>query len=251
MARAFVRASSNQIVTSVGSAPSASPLTMVSLCRKTGSDNTRMGIFRIGSAGNRNLAISTSVANRLVYAHNGTDMNATAMTLAIADGWVLVGVSKATGTVNARFHKYVFSTNTWTHENSAATLAEDTTTPTVSCWFGSEGSSSYFDGDIAACGIWNAALSDAQIESLSFSLSTWFQIAPLRIWMLDQQTTGQKVLDLTGSGANESSLVGTTVSTASVPVFSYGLPVQRGAKQPAAAVGGADGSKNLLLMGAG
>ena len=176
-------------------------------------------------------------------------MDAQTLTLTASDGWALIAFTKAAGTTTPRFHKYVFSTNAWTHEAAATTIADPTTPGTNVRLGGGSGPLGTATSRSRAAG--TPPLTDAQIESLPFSLASWFQVSPKGLWLLDQQATSQLVLDLSGGGANESSRTGTSVATASVPVFSYGLPIARVAKQPAAGGGGAAGPRDLLLLRAG
>ena len=75
-------------------------------------------------------------------------MAATTLSLVAADGWCLIAASKTSGTTTPRFHKYVYSSNVWTHEDGAATLA-DPSAPANNAWLGALASSDFWDGDIA------------------------------------------------------------------------------------------------------
>jgi hypothetical protein len=161
----------------------------------------------------------------------------------------VVAISKAAGTTAPRFHKYKVSTNVWTHENAGATIA-DPTTPSQGPTIG--GIAANANIELGVVGLWNVVLSDAQIEALPFSLSSWRQIGPSAMWLFDQQAIAQKIRDMSGGGANEATLTGTSVSTSSVPLLSYGAPMGRVQIQPAAVGGGgAAGPRDLLLLGAG
>jgi hypothetical protein len=146
----------------------------------------------------------------------------TGMELLDTDGWALVGVTAAAGaTPTPRFVRGIMATNTTTFGNGAATITKPAGTPT-NLYLGTEASNNALKGDIAIAGIWDVAFTDQQIQSLMYGLDAWFQVQPRGLWLLDQDATGQKVYDLSGGGANESSLTGTpAISTgASVP-FSY------------------------------
>lgn len=250
MARSFVRTSSHKVTTSIGALGFAGPLTIAAIVKRASNTNQET-IFRAGSGAAASLSLYIKqTTDKLTYWNQTTDIQATTLTLLVADGWCLVAVTKASGTTTPRFHKYVFSSNTWTHDNGTGTIA-DPGTPATNAFLGANGSVDYWDGDIEIIGSWNTAMSDAQIETLAFNLSSWFQVTPKGIWPFYQQAIGQKVLDITGGGANESAITGTTVGTSSVPVFSYGLHVSRSEKQPAAAVGGTTSPRDLLLLGAG
>ncbi len=138
--------------------------------------------------------------------------------------WYLVAISKASGTVAGRAHIYDYVTNTWTHQACTGTIA-NSGVPTTKVSLGNAGSGSGFgfDGDIAAIGVWNVVLSDDQVEALAYDLHSWFAPAqPKGLWLLDQDSTSQKVIDLSGGGANQSGITGTSLSSTSVPVFNYG-----------------------------
>lgn len=133
--------------------------------------------------------------------------------------WVLVAITKATGTVAIRYHKYVFATNTWTHTDGAAVA--DSTAPTgTASKIGALVTSEFFNGDILCGGLYNVALTDAQIESLPFSLQAWWAAAsPRALWLLDHATVGQTLTDITGAGANQNAIVGTAVATNHPPIW--------------------------------
>lgn len=158
---------------------------------------------------------------------------------ATADNWHLTGVTKDNGTATPRGHKYVYDTNTWTHTDAAGTMGDSASTAgasgTVRLGRVLTAAGDQFDGDIAIMGVWNRVLTDAEIEQLAFSLQGWYASAPDALWLLDQSAVDQKILDLTGNGANETAITGTSVSTNSVPVFSYGAEIVD--KQPTAAGG--------------
>jgi hypothetical protein len=137
--------------------------------------------------------------------------------------WYCIAVGKATGTQTPRVHLYRYDTNAFTHENTGSAIADATvpgTTGTLA--IGARTADQFTPCDIAAAGFWARNLSDAEFELLPFSLMNWHALAPTGLWVLDQSDTGQSVPDLTGNGGKQSSLTGTTVSTASVPVFTLG-----------------------------
>lgn len=165
--------------------------------------------------------------NHLEFSNLGTNDWFTTTTLSSSDGWILVAVTKATGSNHPRFHAYRYSDNSWLFHaagNGGSAVANGTAPGAsgfVNIGGDAGGSTDWFAGDIAVAGIWNSNLADAQIENLPFSLQAWFQVMPTGLWTFDQSATSQKVVDISGGGANESSLVGTSVSTNSVPLFNY------------------------------
>lgn len=192
--------------------------TLAAIIRTTGTGG--QGIIAYPGTTDR-LGINLVAVSNLVSARIGNGL-VTAPTIAAltTDGWVLVAWSKPTGTSTVRFHKYVFATGVWTHENGGtnADTAAITSGPTI----GSIAGASFFAGEIAMAGIWRAnALSDAQIESLVGSLMAWWQLPPTTLWPLDQDPVSQLMPDMTGGGANQTAIIGTSVGTNSCP-FGYG-----------------------------
>jgi hypothetical protein len=170
-------------------------------------------VFRIGnSAGS---TANLSVTNASIASESTTAVTA-------SDGWVLVSVAKATGTTVPRMGKYVYSTGTWTFSNGGAGLAYGSGGDNLQ--IGAAFGTRFFDGDLAAVAAYSRELSDSQVASLAFSLDAWLSAGPAGMWVLDQASTSMPVLDWTGGGANQSTITGTSVATASPPI-GYGHPV--------------------------
>lgn len=176
-------------------------------------------------------------ADLLQFGHQSATA-ASSFTVMTTDNWVLAVVAKASGTATPRFHKYVYSTDAWTHSDGDASISNGSAPGAGGyaeiAWQGFD----VYHGDIAAIGIWPTNLSDAQIENLGHSLAGWWAVQPSALWLLDQSAITQNVPDMSGGGANQSAITGTTVST-SVPGFSYGAPaglwsVESAAPPPAA-----------------
>ena len=190
-------------------------------------------------------------ANTFQYQVDGAG-SSSAFTVVAADGWVLLAAKKATGTVAPRVSKFVYSTQTWTHEN--LTARADNTLPgaggEVRFARGNEASNQPWRGDMLLQGFWNVVLSDSEVESLPYSLAHWFKPSAVGLWLLDQASTGQTVIDLTGGGANQSAIIGTTVATNHPKFFSRGHPVIK-MRPGAAAAPPAAGGHRLALLGVG
>lgn len=191
-------------------------------------DGTLRCVFNAGNStgGSNRWNLRVDALSKIDSGIGSTNLASPTLTIAVADGWVLFGWSKATGSVKPRYYKYVFASNSFSAEDGASNIA-NSTAPGTSSVIGARVGAQFWSGDIALVGIWNAVLTDAQIQALAFSLGAWFAVAPKGLWLLDQAATGQKVLDLSGGGANESAIVGTSVGVSSVPVFSYGASVRR------------------------
>lgn len=149
-----------------------------------------------------------------------------------ANIWYCLVARKATGTATARFSIFNYTTSAWAHQNADRTSinwASPGASGTIRHSF--QSSDDFIDGDIAVRAAWANSLpwsadstGDANIVAtgLNFSLMGWINAAPSALWVLDQSDTTQKIVDLTGGGANQTSLTGTTVSADAVPSFGYG-----------------------------
>lgn len=144
-------------------------------------------------------------------------------TISYAAGeWVLLIINKAAAGATF-FHKYSYSSGLWARGSNS--LASNPTGTVSSLRLGSGASSNYFNGDIAVAAWFNKSLSNADTEALPFSLAAWVNLRPRALAVLDQQATTQTVKDWMGNGSNQTAITGTSVSTESVPILSYGHPV--------------------------
>lgn len=168
-------------------------------------------------------------AGNLVEIFTSSGSGASTTTVQIADSWCLIVGTRAAGTSTPRLHIYKYGTNTWTHENAGGTVADGLSAATATLRLGtSTTSGNAYDGDMEVAGVWKRALTDAEVENLAFSLQQWYAAAPDWLVKLDQSATGQKVVDLTGKGGNESAISGTSIATSSPPVFNYGAGPTQG-----------------------
>jgi hypothetical protein len=217
-------------------------------CNLTGAF-TVVVVMRRNSAGASYHALCTphTSANAAVYGleiENNSDGNqlqvqvggtfvASTFTVGTADSWVLLAGGKAAGTTTPRVHKYVYNTNTWTHQNASGTAGNPTSTAGGTVRFGRWQNTDDLDGDLAAAAIFDRLLTDAEVEQLAHSLQGWLAAAPVGMWVFDQQSTGTAVNDWTGNGAQQSSLSGTAVAASSVIGLSYGHDVVLATSAPA------------------
>ncbi|HEU4543052.1 MAG TPA: hypothetical protein VFR23_18115 [Jiangellaceae bacterium] len=142
------------------------------------------------------------------------------MSVTTSDGWVVIGYSKAAGTATARFHKYGYAANSWSHVNGDATQADGSAGgASGKAKFGTyNGGADRLNGDIVMAGVWNSVLTDTQIETLAHSLQAWYSLAPSALWMLDQSFVTIAGSFPTASGAVTSNSAGnTTTYNAPIP----------------------------------
>jgi hypothetical protein len=142
------------------------------------------------------------------------------VTNTVADGWSICVVSKTTGLVHPHHSKFALSGGGWTQ--AAATtnvLNDDAAVPGGTVRFAASSNCR-----MAVAAVWNVALSDVQVQALSTNLKTadWLNTslvgtAPQGLWEFNQASTGTAIQDLTGGGANQSAITGTTVTTGDDP----------------------------------
>lgn len=223
MARAF-DGTNDEIRVAIGNCNITAAITMGLIFRRNDTAyNMLMGLHTSGGSGTYTMELEDNATGNKIDFSGNTQTDG--ITVVNADGWVLLLVSKATGTVAPRSHKYVYSTNTWTHRDYTSTTANAASAAGGTMRFGEWEDVDDFNGDIACAAIWNRVLTDGECETLPFTLAAWHASVPNGLWVFDQSLTTQNVVDLTGGGANQSgtggTLQGTTVSTTSVPLFTY------------------------------
>ncbi len=196
---------------------SITAFTIFALVNFTGSDATQTTFIQFGAAGSGSLRMRKNTSNQIDIIPGVGTIRSSTSTFTSSSGWVFIVCSKAAGTVTAVFNFYTFSNNTWTTENSSGTVA-NSGTPTGNCFLGALGGASQFHaGDIALAGLINANLGNQAVQAMLNGIGPMYQGGtPLALWILDQQAVSQKVLDITGGHADESSIAGTTVTTNSL-----------------------------------
>lgn len=220
MVRRFTQASSEFITLGIGNCNiNCGGITLACIAKKNSNGSWETPIAAGTSANlNRFILQFTDVDTLLIGAANGVD-SGSGISVNTSDGWALYAASKGSGSVQARFHKYIFSTRTWTHSTAGASFA-DGSTP------GSDGHiylgkndefGEHSNADLAVAGVWASELSDAQIELLVESINNWTILNARGLWILNQATVATNLYDFTGSGANQTAITGTSVVDVVVP----------------------------------
>lgn len=196
--------------------------TLFAICRRAANGAWHTPISIETSANSSKLAMQFSDTNRIQLIIGASNKDTT-VGITASDNWVLAAVTRASGTSVPRGHKYVYDTNTWTHTDAGAASGGDSTDLTGGrVQLGRWQTTDFFNGDIQLVGALKRALTDSELESLPFTLLAAAAAAPDGLWLLDQHATTQTVIDLTGNGANQTSLTNTSVATTSVPIWNYG-----------------------------
>lgn len=121
------------------------------------------------------------------------DVNLRTLTGAIAvNQHILVGFTKATGTVVGRGHKYVFTTNTWTHAAMSGTTVNSSATTSLQIGAYDDTGFEPASAEIWAIGMWNKiAMTDSEFERLA--RGNWLSYAPD---FYEQWSDGREVGDM-------------------------------------------------------
>ena len=133
------------------------------------------------------------------------------------DGWVITTWTKAGGNSMVRHHRCVLSTDTWAHTDTSA-MTDSANGPVADITIGRwAASGDFFNGRIAAVAVYESVLSDEQIEALRNGMVAVMDAAPVGAWRFNQSNVGTAVEDLTGNGADQSAITGTSVVTGDDP----------------------------------
>jgi hypothetical protein len=196
----------------VGSQSAAGAVSLAVACR-INEDTERAGIMSLFTSGNAEVYgfyrrdSGSADPGTLCYSAGGS--NSRAVTFLTADGWCVVGMSKATGSAVPQFHKVPIPSGSSTHANSGSTVGNGGGTPSATKFaaWGDSNTSQFSSLDIICAAFWTSQLSDANFDTLKNGFSAWTTLSPVDMWTLNSLST---INDSVGS-ANETSRVGTTV----------------------------------------
>lgn len=175
----------------------------------------RGGIFDAkngGAAGSRQLGANTfdNAGGTVFFGVNGS-VSTTYSTF--IGNWVLMMFTKPAGTSQVRGHIYDYNTATWTHTDLGAVSVG------IAVDFLRQGQfdgGQWLEASMLVMGAWvGTNLSDANVETMEFSLNAWTALAPTALWPYPDNT--DPIADITGNGADENARTGTTAS-ADAPV---------------------------------
>ena len=156
-----------------------------------------------------------------IYFYDGTSLSESAADLAQeSNDWMIVAATAPGGVYNTRWHRYIYSTSSWTHVDDEI-IGTLPTTPTglSNVYIGGQ---TKFNGMIACLGYWSGiALSDGQLESIEASIEAWEALSPNSLWLLNQIDTAIIVEDRIGT-SDEIARTGTTVTEIDDLAFDIG-----------------------------
>jgi hypothetical protein len=154
-----------------------------------------------------------------------------AETLVNADGWALIVVTKASGSAQPRVHRHIFGGST-TRSNCGSNSNNITALDSSSRWeVGKDEFTNRTACRIAVAAVWGVQLSDGDVDAIVSALSTASMYnhsagTPLALWDFNQASTATAVTDLTGGGADQLGITGTTVIADGVddpPGWTFGI----------------------------
>lgn len=142
----------------------------------------------------------------------------------VLNKWVWVGYGKATGSNKPRWHfKNLTDAGAWSHADDGSNVA-DQSGPLVKITIGGrQQNTTGIIGSIAAIGVWNSVVTDANIELYCASAAALAASGIKWGVLLNQASTATAVTDLSGLGSTQSSVSGTSVDADDPPGFSYTL----------------------------
>ena len=189
----------DRIITSVGGA------------NITGNFMAAAIIKRNAMGGNREVIISASTTwyfsldnnSQIELVGDSITTSPGGMLVTPSDGWVLIVVTKAAGTIKPRFHKYSYATGIWTHADAVSTLTDWGVDAVSALSHGRRDASQYaFNGNILISGMWGTDFSDSAVEALQLQngLQEWVEANPIEGWRFDKnsgiEAFGKNVLEL-------------------------------------------------------
>lgn len=174
MSRSFARASPARIdYTNVGNVPWPwGTLAAVARIATNMSSGNYAPLLDVNAASDDAFGIFSdgdNAGNFSLYNGTGGTTQSGSQAIAIADGWFLGAVTKATGSATPRFHRYRWSANDWSHVNGGSNAADPALTATqirVGADHSLQGSNSWDGQIVAVMFIPQYVMADGEVERL-------------------------------------------------------------------------------------
>jgi hypothetical protein len=198
------------------------PITLAFLWKPAALSN--QGLVNARESGALKWAINPFSDGLLYYSASGFASSNT-IGWGAASGWLLTAITKASGSATPRWHQYSYTSTTWTHVNATNNVSDSTISVAIdNIGLGYLDNDEVLNGNLAVIGAWNAVLSDGDLETMPCALSAWVDLTPAALWPFNQASTSDPVLDVTGNGADQTSITGTSVVNGDdPPCFSFSL----------------------------
>lgn len=193
---------------------------------KRGVDNTYDSII-LGkdSTGSEawNMKLSDSAEGNHLFGGNGATDSFTTSQVLTADGWELIAVTKATGTVTPNFHRYIYGTSTWLRQAGTVAIANGTGISGVDAVlaFGIDNFNSWFSGNLLIAGVWNRVLTNSELDGMTLTQQSWIDATPKEAWRFDSTSSPTRFV---GTSVNAGTTGGPTLDTGDVPAGWTDIP---------------------------
>jgi hypothetical protein len=106
-----------------------------------------------------------------------------------------------------------FDTEEWSHAAGSGTISNQNAFGLDLVRFGQwrANGGEFFNGKYAAAAVYDVELSDGVIETFRDGIQDMLDAAPIGLWRFNQTDIADPVEDLTGNGADQTAIVGTSV----------------------------------------
>ncbi|MDG4826029.1 hypothetical protein O7635_29620 [Asanoa sp. WMMD1127] len=212
----------DEIVTGVGALSAMTHGTVAFIMKRTGSGAVEAMFAPHSSDGTFRGEVGTSTGNAWQW-YSGAASIGGALT---NNRWFFVVARKPAGTSTPRFSSYDYTGGTWQHVNGANARAAWTPAGVGGSIKMSAAGSDFPLAKVAVRAAWSNALpfaadtaGDAAIEASGMHLSAaaWLTRGPNAMWLFNQADISTPVPDITGGGANQTAITGTSVDTTDPP----------------------------------
>ena len=223
MARHLSKPASDSITLGAGSLTTdGGPTTVVILWRGTGGAGETGTLLELRNGGAMQASFRPHWGTTWYVAY-GSDWDFVVGQAYSDSAWRIDSWTKPSGLATIRTHSAPLG-GSWTHAD-LGTQRGDSASAVASVVVGNGSALGYSSGDVAAIMVVQRVLADAEVESLSSGLAAWVTAigaTPAALWAFNQASVATPVTDLTGGGADQTAISGTSV-TDDPPGFSYDL----------------------------
>lgn len=143
-----------------------------------------------------------------------------------ANQWQILGETKPNSSATVRQSRKQLGTGVWTRNDSAPAIGTSSGAAAAVISFGAFADSTGFkDMRIAVAAIWHSVLTDTDYTNIESNATSnyLYSLNPAVLIEFNQTSVATPVTDLTGGGANETSISGTTAVTGDDPAWTFGI----------------------------
>lgn len=205
---------SSRVRVNIGACGFTGAASFVALLRpeRTGGENSWCSAVDSGKANANNFYdCIAKTAGKLGIYRNGVYSEGIT-TAGLDNNWLLLGISKAAGTVKPNTYVWNFTTKELTKAEGGVAQTDALANVGGFLAFGQWGTSDQLRATYAAAAGFNKAISEAEFKALAEATTIkegWLAKSPSGLWMFNQKSEAESITDLTGNGANQAEQVGT------------------------------------------